>query len=212
MLANPPPLCQAVLGDCPPDRVTHRGIVKRCLSVRFEREAVVLCGRWCPEPVHSSVRKSVHLQVDRLEDGPMDGLWTLAPLPTLPWGTSAVHRKIDSGSLKIGKIGIPAAPGGENGWNALVWSVRTRQYPKFGLSGIHFSPFFKSPPRRAGWGAGAGFVFQGPPWRARPTGVSHGASRGGQGLANGAEWEAREDEPPTVEHNVEHYVEHYVDL
>ena len=82
----------------------------------------------------------------------------------------------------------------------------------FALNGIHFSPFFESPPRRAGWGAGAGFVFQGPPWRARSTGVSHGASRDGQGPANDAKWEAREDKPPTVEQNVEHNVKRNVNL
>ena len=94
---------------------------------------------------------------------------------------------------------------------ALQGSARNQNH-HVGPQWDSFSLFFESPPRRAGWGAGAGFVFQGPPWRARPTGVSRGASRGGQGPANGAKWEAREDEPPTVERNVEHYVAHDVEL
>ena len=32
------------------------------------------------------------------------------------------------------------------------------------------------------------------------------------GLANGAKWQARKDNPPTVEHNVEHNVDHDVEL
>ena len=39
-----------------------------------------------------------------------------------------------------------------------------------------------------------------------------GHSRAPQGLANGAEWSAREGKPPSVEHNVEHNVEHDVEL
>ena len=84
--------------------------------------------------------------------------------------------------------------------------------PRFGLRLESNDRPVQSPGSAAAWGAGPGSLFQRPPWRAGWSGTSHGELRDLQGLANDAEWGARQEKPPTVNRNVEHNVKRDVNL